>query len=131
MPFGPAAGFFSAEYLSAESALRRLAAHFPYLGPLDESDTALRRRLVVDGREVAVGFITPVSHPFCGRCDRLRLDSRGRLYPCLRQAVAADLGDPARAGQVEAVRNAVQNLLAAKCRPEAHWTERRMHAIGG
>jgi len=30
-----------------------------------------------------VGFINPVSAPFCAECDRLRLASDGILYGCL------------------------------------------------
>ena len=30
-----------------------------------------------------VGFITPQSHNFCGDCNRVRMTSTGKLYPCL------------------------------------------------
>jgi cyclic pyranopterin phosphate synthase len=31
----------------------------------------------------AIGFISPISHPFCSSCNRLRLSSNGTLYGCL------------------------------------------------
>ena len=45
-----------------------------------------------------IGFISPVSHKFCGSCNRVRLLSDGRLKPCLGQEDTVDLlpylGDP-------------------------------------
>lgn len=32
---------------------------------------------------IRVGFISSVSHPFCGGCDRVRLSADGFLYACL------------------------------------------------
>ena len=38
-----------------------------------------------------IGFINPVSEPFCGNCDRLRLTSEGKLRNCLFSTVEWDL----------------------------------------
>ncbi len=35
------------------------------------------------GRRGAIGFISPISHPFCDKCNRIRLSSTGTLYGCL------------------------------------------------
>jgi molybdenum cofactor biosynthesis protein A len=35
------------------------------------------------GSNSAVGFIAPISHPFCDQCNRLRLSPTGTLYGCL------------------------------------------------
>lgn len=35
------------------------------------------------GGRGAIGFISPISHPFCDQCNRIRLSSTGTLYGCL------------------------------------------------
>lgn len=49
--------------------------------PTDPSAPA--RLFKVPGWEGAVGFINPISEPFCGACSRLRLTSDAKLRPCL------------------------------------------------
>lgn len=44
------------------------------------------------------GLIEPVSRPFCGACDRLRLSSDGMLYSCLFARAGYDLRTAVRAG---------------------------------
>lgn len=39
--------------------------------------------LNTSGSSGAIGFISPLSHPFCNQCNRLRLSSTGMLYGCL------------------------------------------------
>lgn len=36
-------------------------------------------------KETKIGFIAPLSHNFCDRCNRLRLTCTGTIYPCLGQ----------------------------------------------
>jgi GTP 3',8-cyclase len=50
-----------------------------------------------DGRG-RIGFINPVSEPFCGDCDRIRLTADGRLRTCLFSLNETDLREPLRAG---------------------------------
>jgi cyclic pyranopterin phosphate synthase len=49
--------------------------------PTDPSAPA--RLFRVPGWQGAVGFINPVSEPFCGACSRMRLTSDAKLRPCL------------------------------------------------
>ncbi|MBI2485966.1 MAG: GTP 3',8-cyclase MoaA [Deltaproteobacteria bacterium] len=50
------------------------------LTPLGNNGVA--DRYGIDGGGI-IGFITPVSEPFCSHCSRLRLIARGTLRPCL------------------------------------------------
>ena len=62
-----------------------------------------------------VGFIDPVSRPFCGACDRLRLTAEGALRNCLFSGDEWDLRAILRSGGDAAdVRAAVRDALAAK-----------------
>jgi cyclic pyranopterin phosphate synthase len=50
-----------------------------------------------DGRG-RIGFVNPVSEPFCGDCDRIRLTADGRLRTCLFSLNETDLRGPLRDG---------------------------------
>jgi cyclic pyranopterin phosphate synthase len=45
-----------------------------------------------------IGFINPVSEPFCADCNRIRLTADGRLRTCLFSLNETDLRGPLRAG---------------------------------
>lgn len=131
MPYGAGAHLFRKEFLPAPEARERLRAAFPYEGSRAPSDTAERHAFLVEGRTVTVGFITPMSHRFCGRCDRLRLDSTGRLFTCLREEEGVDLAARLREGGPEAVRETVRRTLSKKSGPAARWPRRAMVRVGG
>ena len=62
---------------------------------------------------IRVGFINPVSHPFCAECDRLRLASDGNLYGCLFSQQAINLFD-LLGNEPEAAGEAVAALVRSK-----------------
>ena len=73
--------------------------------PLEEigrarSGTARRYRFA-DGQG-AIGFISPVTEPFCGDCNRIRLTSDGKLRTCLFSVNETDLRAPLREGASDA-----------------------------
>jgi GTP 3',8-cyclase len=68
--------------------------------PRDPHATALTFRFA-DGRG-KVGFINPVSEPFCGDCNRIRLTADGRLRTCLFSLNETDLRAPLRDGATDA-----------------------------
>ncbi len=131
MPFGPAAQLYEREFLSAEEAMGGLQARLEWVGALGRDGTASRHVFVVDGQHVVVGFISPVSVPFCEDCDRLRLDSRGRLRACLRKADEADLATPLRHGALDEVDRRIDEVLGRKCSSVSGWGGRAMVATGG
>jgi cyclic pyranopterin phosphate synthase len=63
--------------------------------------------------------ISPLSHDYCERCNRVRLSADGRLRLCLFGDYALDLRGPLRAG---AGREAIAELLASAMliKPERH-----------
>ncbi len=79
-----------------------IEAHY---GPLVElpakaSSTARRFRFA-DGKG-EVGFVNPVSEPFCSSCDRIRLTADGQLRTCLFSRREWDLKQPLRDGATDA-----------------------------
>ena len=43
------------------------------------------------GHKGAVGLITPLSHSFCDRCNKIRVTADGKLKPCLHTDLEVDL----------------------------------------
>jgi cyclic pyranopterin phosphate synthase len=65
-----------------------------------------RRYRFADGSG-SLGFISPVSEPFCGDCNRIRLTADGRLRTCLFSHAETDLRGPLRAGASDAELEAI------------------------
>ncbi len=77
------------------------AEHGPLVEiPAKASSTAQRFRFADGGGEV--GFVNPVSEPFCSTCDRIRLTADGQLRTCLFSRREWDLKTPLRAGATDA-----------------------------
>jgi len=82
----------SRELLSAVQArwpLRSVGQNYP--------GEVARRYEYVDGQG-EIGFISSVTEPFCGSCNRARLSSDGMLYTCLFATQGTDLREPIRNG---------------------------------
>ena len=96
------------------------------LGPLvpvessDKSETA-RRYTFSDGVG-EVGFINPVSEPFCSQCDRIRLTAEGQVRTCLFALTETDLRGPLRSGASDAE---IEQTLR-----QAVWGKELKHYIG-
>jgi cyclic pyranopterin phosphate synthase len=67
--------------------------------PAKASSTARRFRFA-DGRG-EIGFVSPVSEPFCSTCDRIRLTADGHLRTCLFSRREWDLKAPMREGATD------------------------------
>ncbi len=132
MPLGPGAAIYQREHLAADEALGRLTSTFRLVESLGRRGAARRYRLRDQrGRDIVVGLISPVSRPFCGGCDRARLDARGVLHGCLRQTSGADLRGPLISGDHRELDRRLQGVLDAKQPPASQWPHRSMAAIGG
>jgi cyclic pyranopterin phosphate synthase len=83
----------SAEILSRLGALGALA---PDDGPSRGNGPAAYYRL--EGASGSIGVITPMTHTYCGSCNRVRLTADGRLRTCLFGDHEVNLRDPLRAG---------------------------------
>jgi cyclic pyranopterin phosphate synthase len=104
--------------------------------PREPSATARVYRFA-DGRG-RIGFINPVSDPFCGDCNRIRLTADGKLRTCLFSLNETDLRTPLRDGADDAqlegiVRDAVwrKELKHRVNEPGFVQPVRSMSAIGG
>lgn len=78
------------------------------------------RHAFTDG-EGEVGFVSSVSEPFCGDCNRARLSVDGQLFTCLFASRGADLRDAIDQGEL-ALAGRLQPLWG---RREDHYSESR------
>src|SRR3954467_13564467 len=69
-----------------------------------------------------IGFINPVSEPFCSDCNRIRLTAEGELRTCLFSVTETDLRGPMRDGASDAE-------LAQLIR-DAVWRKELKHRVG-
>ena len=86
------------QYYSCTEALRRIRTIDrlePVDGPLGNGPATYYR---FPGAPGTVGVITPMSHTYCDRCNRMRLTADGHLRPCLFGAQQTNLRDPLRQG---------------------------------
>jgi len=88
--------------------------------PREPSATARRFRFA-DGMG-EIGFINPVSEPFCSDCNRIRLTADGKLRTCLFSLNETDLREPLRTG---ATNDELEQVIRA-----AVWRKELKHRVG-
>jgi cyclic pyranopterin phosphate synthase len=130
MPIGVSSRWNADTYISTDEIMARIST----LGELipmqkDRHDgPAQVFRLGADASG-SLGFISPLSHHFCDRCNRLRLTSAGALRSCLLHDEEIDLRTVLRAqGPDSAIREAL--LAAIRNKPQGHQLEERMRRTG-
>jgi len=116
MPTGANLGLSRDQTVSCAEALHRLeqvGRLEPVEGPTGNGPARYFRFPDAVG---TIGVITPMSHNFCDRCNRMRLTADGQLRPCLFGALQTNLRDPLRAG--EDLVPLIEHTLRVK--PERH-----------
>lgn len=122
----------------AKEILQKLQTRFS-LQPIkseNKSETA-KRWAFSDGRG-EIGIIAPVSEPFCGHCNRIRLMADGKIRTCLFGNAEHDFRALLRNGsEDESIRNELQEVVWQKedrhhiGEPDFVPPQRTMSCIGG
>ena len=76
--------------LPNEEVRRLIDAAYPLEAVGRERHGTSRRWRFADGQG-EIGFISPVTEPFCGDCNRIRLTAEGKLRTCLFSMTETDL----------------------------------------
>jgi cyclic pyranopterin phosphate synthase len=138
MPFGNNAAFQTKGMVTEDELLALLGREFGPLELVDQGKLDGEARLYrLPGGQGAVGFISPVSKPFCADCNRLRLTADGVLRLCLLRDNEVDLRPLLRGGaDDDALAAAIRGAVLEK--PWGHGLEqhlipaaRGMSEIGG
>lgn len=136
---GECARLSVARYVSNIETRRRIETA---LGPLTEipsdnpSDEARNYRL--EGARGVIGFISPVSEPYCGTCNRMRLTADGKFHLCLLNDDELDVKKALRSGPGAMEKVAEILVRAVTMKPTGHHLlegrsthDRSMYQIGG
>jgi GTP 3',8-cyclase len=127
-------------YVSNIETRRRIESA---LGPLTEipseylADESRNYRLA--GARGVVGFISPVSEPYCGTCNRMRLTADGKFHLCLLNDDELDVRKALRSNSSDPLAEVARILLrAVELKPTGHHLlegrstkDRSMYQIGG
>jgi cyclic pyranopterin phosphate synthase len=98
MPTGANLDLSANQFVSCDEAVRtvrEIAEIEPVAGPFGNGPA---RYYQFPGAPGTIGVITPMSHNYCDRCNRMRVTADGQLRPCLFGHIQTNLRDPLRAG---------------------------------
>ena len=137
---GEAAHIALSQYVPSRETRERIEAELGPLEPIpggDPADEARNYRFQGSTSGEVVGFISPVSEPYCGSCNRMRLTADGKFHLCLLNDDELDVKAALRSGGgMAAVEAILAKAVAAK--PTGHRLEegvstevRSMFQIGG
>lgn len=113
------------------------------LSPLFEFEGASSsdeaRNFGLPGGRGVIGFISPVSEPYCGTCNRMRLTADGKFHLCLLNDDELDVRRALRSARRDGLDEVARILLRAiELKPTGHHLlngrstrERSMYQIGG
>jgi cyclic pyranopterin phosphate synthase len=122
MPLDSGHAWDSSRWVSAAETRAAIEARYPLVACDDDDQSSTARTFAfADGAPGRIGFIAPVSSPFCGACSRLRLTADGKVRPCLFSTTEWDLKPMLRAGATD---DQVAGFLI-----DAAWTKQAGHGI--
>lgn len=138
MPLDSSRTWLKELVVSGRELLERLASRFD-LEPVQSANKAeTARHWKISGTRGEIGIIAPVSEPFCGHCNRIRLTADGKIRTCLFSIHEHDLKESLRAGASdheleETLRGIVLEKEAGHRigQPDFVQPERTMSCIGG
>lgn len=90
MPTGINYFSYGKSFFSAQTA-KSVCSSLGELIPIESHYRETAKIFRIKGFRGTVGFISPMSEPFCASCNKLRLTSDGRLRNCLHSAKTIDL----------------------------------------
>jgi cyclic pyranopterin phosphate synthase len=138
MPLDSARAWLKEMVVPGVEILSRLQARFPLRQLPVENASATARRWGFADAQGEIGIIAPVSEPFCGHCNRLRLTADGKIRTCLFSVTEHDLRSLLRGGATdENITEWLQGVVWQKearhhiGEPEFIAPPRSMSCIGG
>ena len=97
MPSG-SADFWTPEKYMTTDEIKEIIRILGSLTPVRVRKNGPSKYYRLKGAKGVIGFISALTHHFCGDCNRLRLTSDGKLRPCLFSETEIDLRAAIRSG---------------------------------
>jgi GTP 3',8-cyclase len=98
MPLDSGRAWMKELVVQGREILERLGTAFALEPVLSDNKSETAKRWRVAGSQAEIGIIAPVSEPFCGHCNRVRLTADGNIRTCLFSATEHDLRSRLRRG---------------------------------
>ena len=98
MPLDSARAWQKEMVVPGREILDRLQAAFGLVPVASENPSATAKRWAFRDGDGEIGVIAPVSEPFCGHCNRIRLTADGKIRTCLFSVGEHDLRPLLRGG---------------------------------
>ena len=117
MPLGEVEEDRTDHYLPLDTVKAALEQRYT-LKPTFHRTGGPARYYEVEGLGAQLGLITPLTGNFCEGCNRIRVAATGTVYGCLGHDQKVELRELLRAGGMDAVNAALDELLAGK--PKGH-----------
>jgi len=107
--------------LTGDEIRAEIESVYPLVPDPREPSATARIYRFADGQG-KIGFINPISEPFCADCNRVRLTADGRLRTCLFSLNETDLREPLRTGASD---QDLEEIIRA-----AVWRKELKHHVG-
>ena len=96
MPIGQAGHWAKKHFVPNTEILNKVKD----LQPIQSNDPSSPAKYYkLPGAKGKVGLINPISHTFCGNCNRIRLTADGKLKPCLHSESEIDIKEVLKKGE--------------------------------
>ncbi len=118
MPIGETTSSRLSQYLSVTDAKKIITKRFE-LEKTEMKSSGPSNYYFCKQLKSFVGFISPISNHFCLTCNRIRLTSNGKIYPCLGDNNSVDLNPFLDSNSNKKLLNVLKNVIYKK--PERHY----------
>jgi cyclic pyranopterin phosphate synthase len=122
MPLDSARAWLKELVVPGREILAQLNARFDLQPVPNENKSSTAKRWAFPDGRGEIGIIAPVSEPFCGHCNRLRLTADGKIRTCLFSLAEHDLRP--------LVRNGASDSLVEDWLKQVVWQKEARHHIG-
>lgn len=109
------------QVLSGDEIRKVIETEYPLVEAERKPSATARVFDFADGKG-SMGFINPVSEPFCSDCNRIRITADGKLRTCLFSLNETDIRTPLRSGATD---SDIEKLIR-----DAVWRKELKHKVG-
>ena len=138
MPLDSTRAWLQEMVVPGRKILEKLRTRFTLVPVAQPNASETARRWTFPDGHGEIGIIAPVSEPFCGHCNRIRLTADGKIRTCLFSLHEHDVKSLLRAGATDADLTARLREIVWQKEPKHHIGEpefeqpqRTMSCIGG